>query len=196
MTVLDRLITQFSRLPGIGRKSASRIVYHLLTADPAFAARLAEDIGTLHDRIRRCSVCGAFTETEVCEICSDPGRDRSVMCVLEQPQDIAVIESSGEYRGMYHVLFGVISPLDGIGPEQLNLGGLPARLSREETQELILATNPTVDGDATALYLKRLFEPSGIRITRLALGLPVGGDLEYADRLTVARSLRGRMPLG
>lgn len=195
MTVLDKLIAQFSRLPGVGKKSATRIVYHLLAADDTYNRALAEQIAALKERIRPCSVCGNYTEQELCAICSDPNRDRSYVCVVESAGDIAVLETAGEYGGMYHVLGGVISPLDGIGPAQLNIAALQHRLQNEETQELIVATNPTVDGDATALYLKKLFQQNGIRISRLALGLPVGGDLEYADRLTIARSLRGRVPL-
>ncbi len=195
MTVLDKLIAQFSRLPGIGKKSATRIVYHLLAADETYNRALAEQIAILKERIHPCAVCGNYTEDEVCAICADAGRDRSYLCIVETPGDIAVLESSGEYNGMYHVLGGVISPLDGIGPAQLNIGGIHERVRSEGTQELIVATNPTVDGDATALYLKKLFQDSGLRISRLALGLPVGGDLEYADRLTIARSLRGRVPL-
>lgn len=195
MTVLDKLIAQFSRLPGIGKKSATRIVYHLLAADETYNRALAEQIAILKERIHPCPVCGNYTEDDVCAICADARRDRSYLCIVETPGDIAVLESAGEYGGMYHVLGGVISPLDGIGPAQLNIGGIHERVRSEGTHELIVATNPTVDGDATALYLKKLFQDSGLRISRLALGLPVGGDLEYADRLTIARSLRGRVPL-
>ncbi len=195
MTVLDKLIAQFARLPGIGKKSATRIVYHLLAADESYNRALAEQIAILKERIHPCPVCGNYTEDDLCTICADARRDRNYLCIVESPGDIAVLESAGEYGGMYHVLGGVISPLDGIGPAQLNIRGIHERVRTEATQELIVATNPTVDGDATALYLKKLFQDSGLRISRLALGLPVGGDLEYADRLTIARSLRGRVPL-
>ena len=196
MTALDRLITQLSRMPGVGKKSAGRMAYYILAQDRGFARALADEIGSLHDRIRPCSVCGNYTEGELCGVCADPRRDRAAICVVEHPQDVAVLEASGEYHGTYHVLGGVIAPIDGVGPEQLNIASLHRRVEKENTRELIIATNPTVDGDATALYIARLFAERGIAITRLALGLPVGGDLEYADRLTIARSLRGRVPLG
>jgi len=196
VTALDRLISYLSRMPGIGKKSATRMAYYILGQDQRFARSLADEIGSLHDRICPCSVCGNYTEGNLCEVCSDRQRDRSAICVVEHPQDVAVLEASGEYRGTYHVLGGVIAPIDGVGPEQLNIASLQSRVEKEGTRELIVATNPTVDGDATALYIARLFADRRITISRLALGLPVGGDLEYADRLTIARSLRGRVPLG
>ncbi len=195
MTVLDTLVKHLSRLPGVGRKSALRIAYHLLAADEGFTTALAHDIMHLKERVRPCSVCGNYTEADPCDICSDPSRDRTTVCVVEQPQDIAVLETTREYRGLYHALTGVISPIDGIGPEDLTIGKLIERLHSGEVKEVILATNPTVEGDTTALYLVRLLEDRGVAVSRLALGLPVGGDLEYADRLTIARSLRGRTPL-
>ncbi len=195
MTVLDSLIKQLSRLPGVGRKSAVRMAYHILRADEGYAAALAESIVHLRQRIRPCSVCGNYTEADPCDICSDPSRDRSIICVVEQAQDIAVLESTREYRGLYHALTGVISPIDGVGPDDLTIGRLLERLRGGEVTEVILATNPTVEGDTTALYLVRLLEREGVKASRLALGLPVGGDLEYADRLTIARSLRGRTAL-
>ncbi|MFP4638289.1 MAG: recombination mediator RecR [Spirochaetaceae bacterium] len=195
MSVLDSLVEQLSRLPGIGKKSALRIAYYLLQADPAFNERLAGEIRELQTRIRRCSICGTYTEDDPCNICSDPSRDRSTICVVEHPQDVAVLETSREYNGLYHVLGGVISPIDGVGPEDLSIAGLIKRVHEGEVSEVILATNPTVEGDTTALYLVRMLEERGIKTSRLALGLPVGGDIEYADRLTIARSLRGRTPL-
>lgn len=195
MTILDSLTEQLSRLPGIGKKSALRIAYYLLQADSAYTERLAGEIRELKSRIRRCSVCGNYTEHDPCDICTDPNRDRTTICVVEQPQDVAVLEGSREYHGLYHVLGGVISPIDGVGPEDLSISALVGRLHDEGVLEVILATNPTVEGDTTALYLVRMLEKRGVRTSRLALGLPVGGDIEYADRLTIARSLRGRTPL-
>lgn len=195
MTVLENLIKQLSRLPGVGRKSAARIAYHILRADESYAVALAESIVHVRRRIRPCSVCGNYTEADPCDICSDPSRDGATICVVEQAQDIAVLESTREYRGLYHALTGVISPIDGVGPQDLTIGRLLERLRGSEVTEVILATNPTVEGDTTALYLVRLLEREGVKVSRLALGLPVGGDLEYADRLTIARSLRGRTAL-
>ncbi|HOX32940.1 MAG TPA: recombination mediator RecR [Spirochaetales bacterium] len=195
MRALEELVGLLTRLPGIGRKSALRVAYHILKSDEAFAAALAERIRALKSQIVFCSVCGAYTEADPCPVCSSPSRDRSLVCAVEQPQDIVTIEASREYRGLYHVLGGLISPLDGVGPEQLRLQGLMARLRSGEVREVVVATNPTVEGDTTALYLKRLIEPSGVAVTRLATGIPVGGDLEYADRLTLARSFRGRTKL-
>jgi recombination protein RecR len=195
MKSLDTLVSRLSKLPGIGRKSAIRIAYYLLRADSSFSAALAESIAGLRGRVKTCSDCGAYTEENPCPVCANPSRDRSLMCVVEQPQDIEVLESTGEYRGVYHVLGGVISPLEGVGPQDLSIGRLLDRIKALHTQELILATNPTVEGDTTALYLVKLLENLNVKVSRLALGLPVGGDLEYADRLTLARSLRGRTPL-
>lgn len=191
---LDRLVRQLSRLPGIGAKSATRLAYHLLQTDPAFNANLADEIRSIQERIRRCTTCGAYTEADPCDVCSDPGRDRSTLCVVEQPQDVAVLESTGAFGGLYHVLGGVISPIDGVGPEDLSVGTLISRCEAG-VREVIIATNPTVEGDTTALYLARMLEERGYSVSRLALGLPVGGDLEYADRLTIERSLRGRTRL-
>ena len=192
---IDQLVQQLSRLPGIGAKSATRLAYYLLQSDRTYPEMLAESIRTIQDRIRRCSQCGSYTEADPCDVCSDTSRDRTMMCVVEQPQDVAVFESTGAYRGLYHVLGGVISPIDGIGPENLTVGDLIHRCD-DNVSEVILATNPTVEGDTTALYLARMLEERGLRVSRLALGLPVGGDLEYADRLTIERSLRGRTNLG
>jgi recombination protein RecR len=193
VNALDQLVSAFSKLPGIGKKSAARIAYYLLRADRAFVEEFASQLLSLRDKIRFCSRCGAYSEEECCPVCSDPNRDHSIMCVVEQPQDVLTIEATHEYSGVYHVLNGVISPLDGIGPEKLRIGSLMERVRNEGTAEVILATNPTVEGDTTALYLQRLLKAQGVKASRLASGLPVGGDLEYADRLTLSRSLRGRI---
>lgn len=172
-----------------------RVSWHLLRADPAFAHALAEAILGLRDRVRFCSVCGAYTEADPCDICTSPLRDRSVICVVEQPQDVITIEASREYRGLYHVLGGLISPLDGIGPDDLGIASLVERIRRPGIAEIVVATNPTVEGDTTALYLRQVLDSCGIPVSRPATGIPVGGDLEYADRLTIARSFRGRTRL-
>jgi recombination protein RecR len=196
MNTLDQLIQSISRLPGLGKKSATRIAYAILANDRAEAERLSALLGRLHDTIRRCTVCGAYTETDPCHVCTDSGRDRSTICVVEEPQDVASLEASHEYHGLYHVLGGVIAPIEGVGPGDLAIASLLRRVREESVEEVIIATNPTVEGDTTALYVARqLEEATGAKVTRLALGLPVGGDLEYADRLTLARSFRGRTAL-
>ncbi len=198
MNALDELIESFARLPGIGKKSAARIANNLLSADPHFMARFSEQIATLQKKIHACSVCGSWTEKDPCPICSDSLRDKSVLCVVEQPQDVSSIEASHEFHGLFHVLGGIISPLDGIGPEQLRIAALVDRVSTGNIQEVILATNPTVEGDTTALYIQHVLQNvknalgNPCIVTRLASGIPVGGDLEYADRLTLARSFKGR----
>ncbi len=192
-TVIDGLTQSFARLPGIGKKSAARIVNHLLKADAAFMQSFASQIAELQTRIKPCSVCGAWTEEELCPICSNPLRDSSVICVVEQAQDVSTIENAGGYNGVFHVLGGVIAPLEGVGAAHLNIDSLVKRVNAGGVSEVILATNPTFEGDSTALYLNQLLRRSGdIKITRLATGIPVGGDLEYADKLTLARSFRGR----
>ena len=195
MKALEELVGLLTRLPGIGRKSALRVAYYLLKTDDAFSAALAERIRGLKSSILFCSVCGSYTESDPCPVCSSLERDRSLVCAVEQPQDVVTIEASREYKGLYHVLGGLISPLDGVGPEDLKIHELVARSRGGEVREVVVATNPTVEGDTTALYLKRLLEPTGVEVTRLATGIPVGGDLEYADRLTLARSFRGRTRL-
>ena len=195
MKALEELIGLLSRLPGIGRKSASRIAFHLLRADESYAHALADRILRLRESVRFCSVCGSYTEEDPCAICSSPSRDRSVLCVVEQPQDVLTVEASHEYRGLYHVLGGLISPLDGVGPESLRIDRLMERVRGGEVREVVLATNPTVEGDTTALYIRKILDGSGVAVTRLATGIPVGGDLEYADKLTLARSFRGRVKL-
>jgi len=192
---LEELVGILARLPGIGRKSASRIAFHILKADDQYVALLTEKIGALKERVHFCSICGAYTEDDPCPVCSSPARDKTLICVVEQAQDVLTIEASREYRGVYHVLGALISPLDGVGPEALRLDRLLMRVHDQFAQEVVLATNPTVEGDTTALYVKKVLEGSGVRVTRLATGIPVGGDLEYADRLTLARSFRGRVAL-
>ncbi|MBQ0050889.1 MAG: recombination protein RecR [Treponema sp.] len=194
MTAIDELTDSFSRLPGIGKKSAGRLVNYILKADSTWVKRFANQLATLQEKIHACSICGAWTESDPCPICSNSLRDQSLLCVVEQPQDVNTIESSHEFSGLFHVLGGVIAPLEGIGPDQLRIAQLLERVRNGQIKEVILATNPTVEGDTTALYIQRLLsEFQEVTVTRLASGLPVGGDLEYADRLTLARSLRGRM---
>jgi len=194
---LDRLVALFSRLPGIGKKSASRLVYHILDADPSFAKTLAAELDGLHEAVRRCSRCGSFTESDPCPICTDSGRDNTLLCVVERAQDVRLIDESREFHGRFHVLGGLIAPLEGINPGNLTIARLPARIVDEGVREVILALNPTIEGDTTALYIQRFLSeklPSHqLEVSRLASGLPVGGDLEYADRLTLSRSLRGRI---
>jgi recombination protein RecR len=194
MTALENLIQTLSRLPGIGPKSASRLAYHLIKTEKSYNQNLSQAIATIQERIFPCSICGSFTETDPCPICSDASRDRSLLCVVEEPQDVLTIQSSGAYNGLYHVLGGAISPLDGVGPEQLSFSRLLQRIKEGQFTELIIATNPTEEGDTTALYIRHILkEHTELSITRLASGLPIGGDLEYADRITLARSLRGRV---
>jgi recombination protein RecR len=193
LDILEKLIRDFSRLPGLGRKSAARIVYTLLKSDRAFVDGLARDILEMKSRVQLCSTCGNYTVVQPCAICADPSRDGSVVCVVEEPKDVQSIESIHEYRGLYHVLMGVISPINGVGPEDLRIRRLLERIREQKVSEVILATNPTVEGDTTALYIVDLLrDRSDLTVSRLALGLPVGGDLEYADRLTLARAFAGR----
>ena len=192
MNALEELVDSFSHLPGIGKKSASRIVHYLLKSDRAYVNRFAEQLSVLQDRIKQCSVCGSWTEDDPCPICSNPLRDKTLICVVEQPQDVQTIESAHEYTGLYHVLGGVISPIDGIGPDQLRIRQLLTRLQDDRITEVIIATNPNVEGEATAAYLARTLATIGITTSRLAMGLPMGGDLEYADSITLGRALEGR----
>ena len=193
-TIIDVLIKNFSSLPGIGRKSAARIVYHLLKEDSFFTDSLADNIKKLKETIKPCPVCGCYTDAQQCGICSDSTRNKKLLCVVENPQDIDIIESTGAFDGYYHVLMGLLSPIDGIGPEKLNVYPLISRIEKGEVEELIFALNPSVEGETTALYIQKMLENRGIhiKVTRLASGLPVGGDLEYVDRMTLTRSLLGR----
>lgn len=189
---LDRLIAELSKLPGIGTKTAMRLAFFILGRPEDEARALAEAIINLKENLRHCSVCWNITDTDPCSICRDAKRDRSVICVVEQPADLIAIENTGEYRGLYHILMGVLSPISGIGPEELTIKDLLKRLEGNDVQELIIATNPTVDGEATAVYLAKLINPLGITVSRIAQGLPVGSSLEYADNVTMARSLTAR----
>lgn len=195
MERLDRLISCFARLPGIGRKSASRIAYWLLETDRSFVEGFSQDLGEIRNYIVRCSECGNYAESELCSVCDSPLRDRRLMCVVEQPRDVSTIESTGEFQGLYHVLHGVLSPLDGVGPAELGLSRMQNRIKKEGVSEVIVATNPTLEGDSTALYIVRLLSEDGIKVSRIASGLPVGGDMEYADKLSIARALRARQKL-
>jgi recombination protein RecR len=189
---VTRLIEAFAQLPGIGPKSASRLTFYLLRRPAEQAEILADALRDLKQKIVFCSVCYNITEASPCSVCSDEGRDRSIVCVVEEPLDVVAIDRTGEYRGLYHVLHGAISPVDGIGPDELRISELMARLRANPVQEVLLATNPNLEGEATAMYLARLLQPLGVRVTRLARGLPVGGDLEYADAVTLGRALEGR----
>jgi recombination protein RecR len=189
---LQQLIDQFKRLPGIGAKSAQRLAFHILKTPREDAERLCDAIRQVKDRVTYCTVCNNITDVDPCAVCADDSRDRRLICVVEEPQNVNVIEKTGGFRGTYHVLMGAISPLAGIGPDDLKIKGLLARLADGSVEEVILATNPTVEGEATAIYLARLLKPLGPRVTRIAMGIPVGSDLEYADDLTMSRSLEGR----
>lgn len=195
MNALERLIVTLARLPGLGRKSASRIAYHLLRAEESLSRSLADDLAALHRTIRSCSVCGTYTDVDPCGICTDSARDRSSICVVEEPRDVLTIEAIREHRGLYHVLGGAISPIDGVGPGSLRIAGLVERVRAGGVREVIVATNPTVEGETTALYIVKVLKDTGVTVSRLAFGLPVGGDLEFADRQTLARSFRGRSVL-
>ena len=189
---VQELIDELGRLPGVGPKSAQRIAFHLLKLSREDAMRLARAISEVKERVSFCRRCFNVSEGEECDLCADPRRDASVVCVVEEPRDIVAIEKTQEFRGRYHVLQGAISPIEGIGPEQLRVKELLARLEAESISEVILCTNPNIEGEATAMYLARLLKPLGLLVTRIASGLPVGGDLEYADELTLGRALEGR----
>lgn len=199
MNAFDDLANNFSRLPGVGKKSAVRMVNWLLKQDSSYVQKFAQNLGQLQEKIKPCSVCGAWTENDPCPICSSPLREKSQICVVEQSQDVSTIEAYGEYKGQYHVLGGLIKPLEGIGPSQLSFPQLLSRLRTSQITEIIIATNPTVEGDTTALYLQKAIQelnlPSPPKITRLATGIPVGGDLEYIDKRTLSLSFRARTEL-
>ncbi len=192
---LARLIEELYKLPGIGPKSAQRLAYYILRQPAAEARALAAAILEVKEKISFCSVCQNVTDVDPCRLCTDERRDRSAICVVEEPQDVMVVERSGSYKGLYHVLHGAISPMDGIGPEDLKIKALVDRIGAGGVAEVILATNPNLEGEATAMYLARLLRPLGVKVTRLARGLPVGGDLEYADEVTLARALEGRQEM-
>lgn len=193
MNTLENLIALLSRLPGIGKKSAVRMAYSLLKGDEEFNKFLGQSIGELKERIHKCRECGNYTEDDLCVICSSSDRDSKILCVVEESQDIMMIESTGDFRGLYFVLHGVLSPLDGIGPSELGFERLMERIESLGVSEIILATNPTLEGDSTALYIKHLLDEKKIKISRIASGLPVGGDMEYADKMSISRALKGRM---
>jgi recombination protein RecR len=192
---LQQLIDQFKRLPGIGGKSAQRLAFHVLRTPREDAERLCDAIRQVKDRVTYCTICNNITDIDPCGVCADERRDRRSICVVEEPQNVNVIEKTGGHRGTYHVLMGAISPLSGVGPDDLKIKGLLARIGEGGADEIILATNPTVEGEATAIYLARLLKPLGVRVTRIAMGIPVGSDLEYADDLTMTRALEGRREL-
>jgi recombination protein RecR len=192
---LEMLTREFSRLPGIGPKSASRLAFHILKMPLEDVESLSRAILVLKKNISTCTICGGISDGDVCSICSDSERDRNLLCVVEEQRDVLSIEKSGEFRGLYHVLGGVISPLDGIGPEELNIKSLIGRAREGEVREVIIATNPTVEGDATSLYLSQELRPLGITVMRIAHGLPIGADIEFADSATIAQSLRDRIKI-
>ena len=192
---LARLVEQLQRLPGIGAKSAQRLAFHILKTPREDAERLCDAIRDVKDRVTYCTVCNNITDSDPCAFCTSAVRDQRVICVVEEPQNVSVIEKTREFRGMYHVLMGALSPLQGIGPDDLRIQGLLSRIASGSVAEVILATNPTVEGEATALYLARLLKPLGVRVTRIAMGIPVGSDLEYADEVTMTRAMENRRDL-
>ena len=189
---LARLITEFKRLPGIGQKSAQRMAFHVLRSGREDAERLAQAILDVKDKLGLCALCNNISDSDLCQFCRDPNRDPKIVCVVEEPHNIVGIETTREFTGRYHVLHGALSPLRGLGPESLKIKGLVERIGQGEIQEVILATNPTVEGEATAVYLARLLKPLGVRVTRIAMGVPVGSDLEFADEVTMSKAMEGR----
>jgi recombination protein RecR len=190
--IIQDLIDELGRLPGVGPKSAQRIAFHIIQSDRVDVSRLAEVLKTVKERVKFCTTCGNISEEELCKICRDPRRDNTSICVVEESKDIIAIEKTREFKGKYHVLAGAISPIDGIGPENLRIRELMQRLAETEIAEVIIATDPNLEGEATATYLTRLIKPLGVKVSRLASGLPVGGDLEYADEVTLGRAFEGR----
>ena len=189
---LEGLVDQFESLPGIGRKTAQRLAYFVLNLPEEKAKNFSAAIINAHEKIKYCDICKNLTDEQVCSICKNKSRDRSTICVVEEPKDVMALERIGEVNTLYHVLHGAISPMHGIGPEQIYIKELLARIAKEDIKEVIMATNPTVEGEATAMYISKLLKPLGVKVTRLAYGIPVGGDLEYADEITLQRSLQGR----
>jgi recombination protein RecR len=189
---LQELVDQFKKLPGIGAKSAQRLAFHILRTPREDADRLCQAIRDVKDRVTYCSTCNNITDVDPCSMCDDPRRDHRLICVVEEPQNVNVVDRAGGFRGVYHVLMGAISPLQGVGPDDLKIKGLLSRIAAGGVDEVILATNPTVEGEATAIYLARLLKPLGLRVTRIATGIPVGSDLDYADDLTVGKAIDGR----
>ncbi len=195
VAALEKLIEQFQKMPSIGRKTAQRMAFHVLDLSNDEAKEFANAIIDAHTKIHRCSLCHNLTENELCPICESVNRDKSLVCVVEDPRDVLAMERTREYSGVYHVLHGVISPMNGIGPEQLTIKSLVERASSGEVTEIIMATNPTIEGDTTAMYISKLIKPFGVKVTRLAYGIPVGADIEYADDVTLMRALSGRSEL-
>lgn len=189
---VESLIDELSKLPGVGPRTAERLAFHLLKSDPARSASLGTAVAGLHEGVRACLTCFNFAESDQCDICASPNRDRHIIAVVEEPFDVVAIEKTGQFHGLYHVLGGVISPVDGIGPDKLQLDSLSRRVSEGNVEEIILATNPSLEGESTAMYVRQQLEQTGVKVTRLARGLPVGGDLEYADQITLGRALQGR----
>jgi recombination protein RecR len=190
--IIQDLIDELGRLPGVGPKSAQRIAFHIIQSDRVDVSRLAEILKTVKERVKFCTTCGNISEEQLCRICKDPRRDDSLICVVEESKDVLAIEKTREFKGKYHVLGGAISPIDGIGPENLRIKELMARLAQTQINEVIIATDPNLEGEATATYLTRLIKPLGVKVSRLASGLPVGGDIEYADEITLGRAFEGR----
>ena len=192
---LNRLINELSKLPGIGGKTAQRLAFHILSMEKSQVEALAGSMTDAKEQMKYCSVCGNLTDQDPCSICQDESRDKSIICVVENPRDVMAMEKIREYNGQYHVLHGVISPMDGIGPDEINLKSLILRLRDNDVKELVIATNPNIEGEATAMYIARLIKPSGIQVTRIAHGIPVGGDLEYTDEITLLKAMEGRKEL-
>ena len=189
---LARLIDEFKKLPGIGGKSAQRLAFHVLRASREDAERLCSAVLDVKERVTYCSTCNTITDVDPCRFCADSSRDRSLICVVEEPQNVSAVEKTRDFKGLYHVLMGALSPLQGVGPDDLKIKGLVERVGQGTVQEVILATNPNVEGEATAIYLARLLKPLGVRVTRIAMGIPVGSDLEYADEITMGKAMEGR----
>ena len=192
---LNDLIESFQLLPGIGRKSAQRLAFHVLKMPEEDIKRFRDALGNAKEKIKECTVCGNLSDDTICGICSNVKRDKGLLCIIQEAKDVGIMERIGDFNGYYHVLKGCISPMEGIGPEELNIKSLMGRLGETEFEEVIIATNPTIEGEATAMYLSRLIKPLGIKVTRIAHGLPVGGDLEYADEVTLSRALQGRIEI-
>lgn len=192
---LTKLIEQFERLPGIGKKSAQRLAFYVLNLSPERAEDFANTILDAHRKIKRCQICQNLTDEPICHVCKSTSRDQSIICVVEDPRDVLAFERTKEYNGLYHVLHGLISPMDNVGPEEIYIKELLARIKNDTVKEVVMATNPTVEGEATAMYIARLLKPMGVKVTRLAYGIPVGGNLEYADEVTLYRALEGRSEL-
>ncbi|GAC1412338.1 MAG: recombination mediator RecR [Candidatus Doudnabacteria bacterium] len=191
-TSLEKLINEFSKLPGIGPKSASRLTFYLLKKSDLDLSILSEAVGNLKRDVMFCRICNNMTDSQLCSVCADSSRDHAIICVVEEPLDAQALDGTGAYKGVFHVLGGVLNPLEGIGPEKLNIGSLLQRLSKGDIKEVILATNPSLEGETTSMHIQRLIQPLNIKTTRLARGLPIGGDLEYADEITITRALQGR----